>query len=101
MPAALWFCMVLSLKRVILIWDANKLERQGYAVSYCEDGTRKILYSENIEIFENWIEDTVEIIGGVPVVSIDGLIKMKKKLGRQKDLEDIALIEKIRKNGDI
>ncbi len=80
---------------------ANKLERQGYAVSYCEDGTRKILYSENIEIFENWIEDTVEIIGGVPVVSIDGLIKMKKKLGRQKDLEDIALIEKIRKNGDI
>lgn len=80
---------------------ANKLERQGYAVSYCEDGTRKILYSENIDIFENWIEDTVEIIGGVPVVSIDGLIKMKKKLGRQKDLEDIALIEKIRKNGDI
>lgn len=59
------------------------------------------MYSENIEIFENWIEDTVEIIGGVPVVSIDGLIEMKKKLGRQKDLEDIALIEKIRKNGDI
>ena len=80
---------------------ANKLEQQGYAVSHCEDGTRKILYSENIEIFENWIEDTVEIIGGVPVVSIDGLIEMKKKLGRQKDLEDIALIEKIRKNGDI
>ena len=80
---------------------ANKLERQGYAVSYCEDGTRKILYSENIEIFENWIEDTVEIIGGVPVVSIDGLIKMKKKLGRQKDLEDIALIENKTKNGDI
>ena len=43
----------------------------------------------------------MEIIGGVPVVSIDGLIEMKKKLGRQKDLEDIALIEKIRKNGDI
>lgn len=73
---------------------ADKLERQGYAVSYCEDGTRKILYSENIEIFENWIEDTVEIIDGVPVVSIDGLIEMKKKLGREKDLEDIALIEK-------
>ncbi len=80
---------------------ADKLERQGYAVSYCEDGTRKILYSENIEIFENWIEDTVEIIGGVPVVSIDGLIEMKKKLGREKDLEDIALIEKVRKNGGI
>ena len=80
---------------------ADKLERQGYAVSYCEDGTRKILYSENIEIFENWIEDTVEIIGGVPVVSIDGLIEMKKKLGWEKYLEYIALIEKVRKNGGI
>lgn len=75
---------------------ADKLEQQGYAVSYCEDGTRKILYSENIEIFENWIEGTVEIISGVPVVCVDGLIQMKRKLGREKDLADIALIEKMR-----
>ena len=64
-------------------------------VSRCDDGTRKILYSENVEIFENWIEDTVEIIGGIPVVSVDGLIQMKKKLGREKDLADIALIENL------
>ena len=76
---------------------ADKLEQQGYAVARCEDGTRKILYSENIEIFENWIEGTVEIISGVPVVCADGLIQMKKKLGREKDLADIALIEKVRK----
>ena len=76
---------------------ADQLERQGYAVSYCEDGTRKILYSENIEIFENWIEGTVERIGGVPVVCADGLIQMKKKLGREKDFADIALIEAARK----
>ena len=75
---------------------ADKLEQQGYAVSYCEDGTRKILYSENIEIFENWIEGTVDIISGVPVVCVDGLIQMKKKLGREKDLADIELIEKAR-----
>ena len=75
---------------------ADKLEQQGYAVSRCEDGTRKILYSENIEIFENWIDGAVEIISGVPVVCIDGLIQMKKKLGREKDLADIALIEKVR-----
>ena len=73
---------------------ADKLEQQGYVVSRCEDGTRKILYSENIEIFENWIDGSVEIISGVPVVCVDGLIQMKKKLGREKDLEDIALIEK-------
>ena len=75
---------------------ADQLERQGYAVSRCEDGSRKILYSENIEIFENWIEGTVEMIDGVPVVCIDGLIRMKKRLGREKDLADIALIEKVR-----
>ena len=78
---------------------ADELERQGYAVSRCEDGTRKISYSEDVEIFENWIEDGVEIVGGVPVVSVDGLIQMKKKLGREKDLADIALIEKARENG--
>ena len=73
---------------------ADKLEEQGYFVSRCEDETRKILYSEDIEIFENWLEGTVEIISGVPVVCVDGLIQMKKKLGREKDLEDIVLIEK-------
>ena len=72
---------------------ADELEGQGYAVSRCKDGTRKILYSENVEIFENWIEGTVEIISGIPVVGVDGLIRMKKKLGREKDLADIALIE--------
>lgn len=73
---------------------ADKLEQQGYVVSRCEDGTRKILYSENIEIFENWLDGSVEIISGIPVVCVDGLIQMKKKLGREKDLDDIALIEK-------
>ena len=80
---------------------ADKLEQQGYSVSHCEDGTRKIVYSEEIEIFENWIEGNVEIINGVPVVSVDGLIQMKKKLGRDKDLADIALIEKVRKTNKL
>lgn len=73
---------------------ADQLERQGYPVSRCDDGTRKISYSEDIEIFENWLEGTVEMIGGIPVVSVDGLIEMKRKLGREKDLADIALIKK-------
>lgn len=77
---------------------ADKLEQQGYGVLLCDDGTRRILYSEDIEIFENWIEGTVEIISGVPVVSVDGLIQMKKRLGREKDLVDVALIEKVRED---
>ncbi len=43
----------------------------------------------------------MEVVGGIPIVSIDGLIQMKKKLGRKKDLEDIALIERVRKAGRI
>lgn len=77
---------------------ADELERQGYSVSHYEDGTRKIVYAEDVEIFENWIEGTVEHVDGVPVVSVDGLIQMKQKLGREKDLADIALIEKARKD---
>lgn len=71
---------------------ADQLEQQGYPVSRCEDGTRKILYFQDVEIFENWIEGTVEIIDGAPVVCVEGLIQMKRKLGREKDLADIALI---------
>ena len=80
---------------------ADELEQQGYAVTYCEDGNRKILYSEDVEIFENWIEGTVEIMNGVPVVCVEGLIRMKKKLGREKDLADIVLIEKAKKAAKI
>ena len=61
---------------------------------HCDDGTRKILYSEDIELFENWLEGTVESIGGIPVVCVEELIQMKKKLGWEKDLADIALMEK-------
>ena len=77
---------------------ADELERQGHPVSRYEDGTRKIVYAEDVEIFENWIEGTVEHVDGVPVVSVDGLIQMKQKLGREKDFADIALIEKARKD---
>lgn len=72
---------------------ADKLEQQGYSVSRCGDGTRKITYSEDVEIFENWLEGTVETVSGVPVVCAEGLIQMKKKLGREKDFADIELIK--------
>lgn len=72
---------------------ADKLEKQGYIISYCEDGNRRIRYSNDIELFENWIEGEVELVSGIPVISIDGLVQMKRKLGREKDLTDILLIE--------
>jgi len=72
---------------------ADELEQRGYSVSRCGDGSRKIIYSEDIEIFENWLEGTIETVSGIPVMSVDGLIQMKTKLGREKDLADIALIK--------
>ena len=75
---------------------ADKLEREGYHVEVLHDGSRKIVFSETIEIFENWIEDKVILLEGLPVISIDGMIIMKEKLGREKDLEDILLIKEFR-----
>lgn len=71
---------------------ADILERHGYPTTLYDDGTRKIRYSDDVEIFENWLEGEVEMVGSIPVVSADGLIRMKSKLGREKDLADVELI---------
>ena len=75
---------------------ADKLENKGYHAEVLRDGSRKIAFSAEIEIFENWIEDKVILLEGLPVVSMDGMIIMKEKLGRKKDLEDIRLIKEFR-----
>lgn len=72
---------------------ADELMTQGYPVELLEDGTRKITIGENIEIFENWIWDEVVIVDSIPVISLKGLLEMKKRLGREKDERDIKLIE--------
>lgn len=71
----------------------DKLASQGYETSYL-NGVRRIMFSDDIEIFENWIEDCVEFVNNIPVVSIKGLIAMKQKLGREKDLADLELIRR-------
>ena len=72
---------------------ADRLEQEGYATEVLRDGSRKMVFSETVELFENWIEDEVVLLEGLPVVSIDGMIRMKEKLGREKDLKDIVLIK--------
>lgn len=39
-----------------------------------------------------------EVIGGVRFLSLEDLIKWKNKMGRKKDLKDLKLIEKYKKN---
>ena len=76
----------------------NKLINQGYEYKILNDNTKYIKYNRNIEIYENWLFDKVDYIDEIPVISIKGLIEMKNKLGRPKDLEDIKLINNYLKN---
>ena len=72
---------------------ADELEREGYLFNLSESGNRHFKYGDCIEVFENWINDTVTLIEDVPVITIAGLIEMKEELGRAKDYNDIALIK--------
>ncbi len=71
---------------------ADRLEQEGYLYKVTDDGNRWFKLGEDIEVFENWLFDRVDHVDGIPVISVQGLIEMKKDLGREKDLRDIALI---------
>lgn len=71
---------------------ADVLEQQGYETVLLQDGLRRIIYESTIEIFELWLKDAVVMVEDIPVVSVKGLIEMKKDLGREKDYRDIDVI---------
>ena len=71
---------------------ADRLEAEGYLYRRTEDGNRWFKIGDSLEVFENWIFDTVETLDGFPVISVRGLIEMKQDLGREKDPRDIELI---------
>lgn len=72
---------------------ADELQQRGVPVSRSEDGSRRFRLGQDIEIFENWLYDQVQMLDGVPVISLKGLLEMKQRLGREKDQRDIRLIE--------
>lgn len=72
---------------------ADSLENQGVPVTRLADGTRKIVPAPDVEIFEEWLYDRVELVDGYPVISLPGLLEMKRRLGREKDMADIRLLE--------
>ena len=72
---------------------ADELERRGCPTIRTKDGTRKISLDAECEVFEGWLYDRVEMIEEIPVISLQGLLTMKKALGREKDLADIEKIQ--------
>ncbi|MBR3769930.1 MAG: hypothetical protein IKL06_05300 [Lachnospiraceae bacterium] len=72
---------------------ADELETEGYPTVVMPDGTRRITYAEDVEIFEDWIFDRVVFVDEIPVISLEGLLEMKRSLGREKDMRDVQMIE--------
>ncbi len=85
---------------------AERLEREGCLYRVLPDGSRWLRPGEDLELFEGWMAESVVSLDGVPVVSIPGLIAMKRELGREKDLRDLERIrvwqeEKEQKGSDL
>ena len=72
---------------------ADLLESDGVPFGRAKDGYRRFEAGEGMEIFEEWLYGSVVKIDGFQVISPRGLIEMKRKLGREKDLRDIRAIE--------
>ena len=73
---------------------ADRLEADGYLHAVRANGKRWFKVGSDIELFEDWLYDTITLVEGIPVISIQGLIDMKRGLGREKDTRDVELIEK-------
>lgn len=80
---------------------SEKLQAQGYPVKIMPDGSKRIEFAEDVELFEEWLFGEVEMLDGIPVISLPGLIEMKRQIGREKDLRDIGLIEKFMAEGGV
>lgn len=72
---------------------ADALESRGVPVTRLADGTRKFAPAPDVEIFEEWLYGRVELVDEFPVISLPGLAEMKRRLGREKDLADVRLLE--------
>lgn len=68
--------------------------KNGYKYQLLKNGIRCISINEKVELLENWLVNKIEIIDGLPVACLESIKEQKRKLGREKDINDIILIEK-------
>ncbi len=69
------------------------LIKEGHDLKLLNDGMRYIQIDSELEIFENWFVEKIEYINAIPVASLESIKTHKEKLGREKDLKDIKLID--------
>jgi len=81
------------------VWEEYK--KKGWAVAVAAHGS-EYLSRDEIEMWKDWypgewnvaeLIQTSEIIDALPFVTLDNVVKWKKMKGREKDRNDIRLIE--------
>jgi predicted nucleotidyltransferase len=83
----------------------QEIEKHGYLFLIAEKEGVEIEVGAYMHHWEEYQPEAKEIcmrakdIQGVPCVALDDLIAIKKAMGREKDLRDVALIEEYRKKG--
>ncbi|GAA0123327.1 MAG: hypothetical protein KID00_03275 [Clostridium argentinense] len=75
----------------------EQLIKEGHRPIVLNNSSRFIRVNEEVEIFEEWNVDNIELINDLPVGSLESIRKHKIELGREKDLKDIQLIDKFLK----
>lgn len=71
----------------------DQLAQNNDSVKTDDDGNRMLVLHDDIEVFENWHVEGITRIDGLPVATVRSIKKHKEALGRQKDLDDIVLID--------
>lgn len=75
---------------------------RGLEVGFTADGSQ-YLWKDEIELFKDWkpghwdirqLIEEAEIIEGLPFVKLEKVLEWKRLNGREKDLEDIEIIER-------
>ena len=74
---------------------ADELECAGYPAEQGEDGRRRFHLPGKIDLSENWAHGSVTMMDGIPVVSLEDVLALKRSLNREKDQADIAAMERI------
>lgn len=79
---------------------ADRLEREGVPFRRSPLGdTRIFTVGRHVEVLENWHTDQVETLEGMPVASLGSIRRQKEELGREKDWDDIRLIDAFLQKG--
>lgn len=74
---------------------ADRLEERGFPFKRDGlDGTRIFAINDRVEVLEDWDTEEVTEVAGLRTASLMSVRKQKAALGREKDLADIALIDR-------